>query len=150
MPRSPTPGSRSRSRSLRRQRHDAAGLQLLQNPQTGPQSSIPTLLRREPAQMSAQGGSQLMAAQCRKHFHRLLNVRNLTAGQPRATKGGRLQVLDSGIHHVCTRDNLTSVCGKTPFYDGFKPRDGIRRSGDHVDLGDVRRVIGPSGLQKCG
>ena len=101
MPRSPTSGSRSRSR----QRHDAAGLQLLQHPQTGPQS-IPTL-RREPAQMSAQGGSQLMAAQRRKHFHRLLEVRNLTAGQPRATEGGRLQLLDSGIHHVCTRDNLT-------------------------------------------
>ncbi len=45
---------------------------------------------------------------------------------------------------------LVSVCGKTPFYDGFKPRDGIRRSEDHVDLGDVRRVIRPSGLQKCG
>ncbi len=45
---------------------------------------------------------------------------------------------------------VTSVCGKTPFYDGFKSLDGIRRSGDHVDLGDVRRVIGPSGLQKCG
>ena len=45
---------------------------------------------------------------------------------------------------------VASVCGKTPFYDGFKPRDGIRRSGDHVDLGDVRRVIGPSGLQKSG
>ena len=106
MPRSPTSGSRSRSRSLRRQRrHDAAGLQLLQHPQTGPQS-IPTL-RCEPAQMTAQGGSQLMAAQCRKQLHRLLNVRNPTAGQPRATKGGRFQVLDSGIHHVGTRDNLT-------------------------------------------
>ena len=148
MPRSPTPGSRSRSRSLRRQRHDAAGLQLLQHPQTGPQL-IPTL-RCEPAQMTAQGGSQFMAAQCRKQLHRLLNVRNPTAGQQRATKDGRLQVLDSGIHHVCTRDNLTSVCGKTPFYDGFKPRDGIRRSGDHADLGDVRRVIRPSELQKCG
>ena len=45
---------------------------------------------------------------------------------------------------------IASVCGKTPFYDGFKSLDGIRRSGDHVDLGDVRRVIGPSGLQKCG
>ena len=42
MPRSPTSGSRSRSRPLRRQRHDAAGLQLLQHPQTGTQS-IPTL-----------------------------------------------------------------------------------------------------------
>ena len=90
---------------LRRQRHDAAGLQLLQHPQTGPQP-IPTL-RREPAQMSAQGGGQLMAAQRRKHFHRLLEVRNLTAGQPRATEGGRLQLLDSGIHHVGTRDHLT-------------------------------------------
>ena len=105
MPRSPTSGSRSRSRPLRRQRHDAAGLQLLQHPQTGPQP-IPTL-RREPAQMTAQGGSQLMAAQRRKHFHRLLKVRNLTAGPPRATEGGRLQLLDSGIHHVGTRDNLT-------------------------------------------
>ena len=57
--------------------------------------------------MTAQGGSQLMAAQCRKQLHRLLKIRNPTAGQPRATKGGRLQVLDSGIHHVCTRDNLT-------------------------------------------
>ena len=105
MPRSPTAGSRSRSRSLRRQRHDAAGLQLLQHPQTGPQP-IPTL-RCEPAQMSAQGGRQLMAAQCRKQLHRLLNVRNPAAGQPRATEGGRLQVLDSGIHHVGTGDNLT-------------------------------------------
>ncbi len=44
---------------------------------------------------------------------------------------------------------LVSVCGKTPFYDGFKPRDGIRRSGGHVvDLGDVRRVIRPSGAPK--
>ena len=56
---------------------------------------------------TAQGVSQLMAAQSRKHFHRLLNVRNPTAGQPRATKGGRLQLLDSGIHHVGTRDHLT-------------------------------------------
>ena len=105
MPRSPTSGSRSRSRPLRRQRHDPASLQLLQHPQTGPQP-IPTL-RREPAQMTAQGGSQLMAAQRRKHFHRLLKVCNLTAGPPRATEGGRLQLLDSGIHHVGTRDNLT-------------------------------------------
>ncbi len=44
---------------------------------------------------------------------------------------------------------LVSVCGKTPFYDGLKPRDGIRRSGDPVDLGDVRRVIRPSEIQKC-
>ena len=57
--------------------------------------------------MSAQGGRQLMAAQCRKQLHRLLNVRNPAAGQPRATEGGRLQVLDSGIHHVGTGDNLT-------------------------------------------
>ncbi len=41
---------------------------------------------------------------------------------------------------------LISVCGKTPFYDGVKPRDGIRRSGDHVDLGDVRPMA--FGLRK--
>ena len=71
----------------------------------GPQS-IPTL-RREPAQMTAQAGRQLMPAQCRKPCHRLLKVRNPTAGQSRATQGGRLQVLDSKIHHVGTRDHLT-------------------------------------------
>ncbi len=73
----------------------------LQDPQ-----SIPTL-RREPAQMTTQGGRQLMAAQCRKPCHRLLKVHHPTAGQSRATQGGRLQVLDSEIHHVGTRDHLT-------------------------------------------
>ncbi len=71
----------------------------------GPQS-IPTL-RREPAQMTTQGGRQLMAAQCRKPCHRLLKVHHPTAGQSRATQGGRLHVLDSEIHHVGTRDHLT-------------------------------------------
>ncbi len=71
----------------------------------GPQS-IPTL-RREPAQMTTQGGRQLMAAQCRKPCHRLLKVHHPTAGPPRTTQGGRLQVLDSEIHHVGTRDHLT-------------------------------------------
>ena len=67
---------------------------------------IPTL-RREPAQMTTQGGRQLMAAQCRKPCHRLLKVHHPTAGHPRATQGGRLQVLDAEIHHVGTRDHLT-------------------------------------------
>ena len=71
----------------------------------GPQS-IPTL-RLEPAQMTTQGGRQLMAAQCRKPCHRLLKVHHPTAGPPRATQGGRLHVLDSEIHHVGTRDHLT-------------------------------------------
>ena len=42
------------------------------------------------------------------------------------------------------------VCGKTPFYNGFKPRGGIRRSGDHADWGYLRRIIRLPGFSKYG
>ena len=101
-----------------------------------PLGSFRSLVRRDPATFWLRWAATFCADQGMPGSH-----------VDGSRRGARDQEAQDALHYG---GRVTSVCGKTPFYDGFKPRDGIRRSGDHVDLGDVRRVIGPSGLQKCG